>query len=135
MTTETTSLPTKGKSESLPKAKRRVFSAKYKEKILKEADGCSARGEMGALLRREGLYSSHLAQWREQARSGQLEPKKRGPTPKQPDPRDKVIAELRRENARLARRAKRAEVLVEVQKKVSKLLGIVLATPEEEEKT
>ena len=90
---------------------------------------------MGALLRREGLYSSHLTLWREQAASGELAgltPKKRGPLAKEPDPRDRQLAEKDREIAKLRRRAERAEAIVEVQKKVSQLLGITLPDPDEE---
>jgi len=89
---------------------------------------------VGALLRREGLYSSQLTTWRQQAQSGAraaLAPKKRGPEPKRVDERDRRIAELERENAKLARRAERAEALVEVQKRVSILLGIALPNPDE----
>ena len=122
-------------TEVSPKAKRRRFSAKYKGRILREAEACTERGEIGALLRREGLYSSHLAQWRQQAEMGELqalEPKKRGPVPKVADPRDRRIIELERENARLERRAAQAEAIIEVQKKVSELLGIVLPDPKEQ---
>jgi len=118
------------------KATRRRFSAKYKARILREAAACTERGELGALLRHEGLYSSHLNAWRQQAEKGQLEalaPKKRGPEPKVVDVRDKQIAQLQRENARLGRRIQRAEAIIEVQKKVSELLGIVLPTPQEQE--
>ena len=116
------------------KGTRRRFSGKYKARILREAEACTARGDLGALLRREGLYSSHLTQWRQQAAKGELralEPKKRGPVAKVADPRDRRIAELEQENARLQRRAARAEAIIEVQKKVSELLGIVLPTPKE----
>jgi len=131
-----TPLPkSKPETEVPAKGTRRRFSAKYKARILREAAACTERGELGALLRREGLYSSHLTAWREQAEKGQLEalePKKRGPVPKVVDPRDRKIVELEREIARLERRAERAEAIIEVQKKVSELLGIALPTPEEE---
>jgi transposase-like protein len=120
--------------EVLAKGTRRRFSGKYKARILREAEACAARGELGALLRREGLYSSHLTQWRQQAAKGELqalEPKKRGPVAKVADPRDRRIVELEQQNARLERRAARAEAIIEVQKKVSELLGIVLPTPKE----
>ena len=120
-------------TEVAQKPKRRKFSAKYKRRILQEAAACTEPGELGALLRREGLYSSHLSTWRAQAERGRLAglaPKKRGPKPTR-DARDKQIAELERENARLKQRAERAEALVEVQKKVSQLLGIALPTNEE----
>jgi transposase-like protein len=121
--------------EVAEKAKRRQFTAEYKRKVLKLADACTSPGEIGALLRGEGLYSSHLTSWRRARRRGELAglaPKKRGPAPKQPDPRDRKIVELEREVARLKVRAERAEGLVEVQKKVAELLGIEL--PKEEKK-
>jgi transposase len=121
-------------TEVTEKAKRRKYTAEYKRRILREAEACTERGSLGALLRREGLYASHLAKWREQARKGELAaltPRKRGPPPKVVDPRDKLIAEQQREIAKLQRRAERAEALVEVQKKVSQLLGIALADSEE----
>jgi transposase-like protein len=117
------------------KPKRRRFTAEYKRKILAEAATCTERGAMGALLRREGLYSSHLSEWRAAAARGEiagLAPKRRGPAPRVRDPRDKQIAELERRLARAERRAERAEGLVELQKKVSELLGIQL--PENDEK-
>jgi transposase len=121
--------------EVLAKAERRRFTAEYKRKILKEADACTKPGELGALLRREGLYSSLLATWRAAGRRGELSglsPRKRGPKGKTRDARDKRIAELERENRRLKRRAARAEALIEVQKKLSEILGIDL--PESDEK-
>ena len=125
-------------TEVSEKASRRRFTAEYKRRILREAAACTERGELGALLRREGLSSSHLTEWRKQAERGQLaglSPKKRGPKAKPVDPRDRRIAELERENAKLTRRSERAEALVEVQKKVSELLGIVLPPlPDEEPK-
>ena len=118
-------------TEAIAKAKRRRFTAEYKQRILLEAD---CNGEIGALLRREGLYSSHLTNWREQARTGAkgaLTPKKRGPAPKPVDGRDQRIAELERALSKQTKRAERAEALVEVQKKVSVLLRIALPEPEE----
>ena len=115
--------------EVLAKAERRRYTAEYKRKILQEADACTRPGELGALLRREGLYSSILASWRAARRRGELSglrPRKRGPKGKTRDARDKRIAELERENRKLKRRADRAEALVEVQKKLSELLGIDL---------
>ena len=113
---------------------RRRFSAKYKKRILDDVAACTAHGEIGALLRREGLYSSHLTKWRVQAERGQLgglEPKKRGPVPRAADPRDKRLAELEKELGKVTRRAERAEALVEIQKKLSELLGLALPAPEE----
>jgi len=118
-------------------AKRRRFTATYKKRILREAAACKKHGELGALLRREGLYSSHLSKWKQQAAAGELSgltPKKRGRKPQQVDPRDRQIAKLEREVATLRRRADRAEALVEVQKKLSQLLGIALPTETSEDK-
>ena len=117
--------------EVVVKAQRRRFPAQYKLRILREADACGRPGELGALLRREGLYSSHLAAWRAAQGRGELEglsAKKRGPKPRQRDARDKRIADLEREVKRLRARAERAEGLVEVQKKLSEILGIELPT-------
>jgi transposase len=118
-----------GEVEVLAKAQRRRFTPEYKRKILREAEGCRKPGELGALLRREGLYSSHLSAWRRARARGELAgltPKRRGPKPRKPDPNAKRILELERENRRLRARAERAEALVEVQKKLSQLLGIEL---------
>ena len=116
--------------EVLAKAQRRRFTAEYKRQVLQEAEACSKPGELGALLRREGLYSSHLSAWRAARSRGELaglRPRKRGPKVQPPDPRDKRIAELEREVKRSQARAERAEGLVEVQKKLSQLLGIELS--------
>jgi transposase-like protein len=112
--------------EVAARPKRRQFTIEYKLRILKEADACREPGEVGALLRREGLYSSHLVLWRrqrEQAASTQLKSRRRGPKAKAQDPR---IKQLEREKARLERRLKRAETIIEIQKKVHELLGIPL---------
>ncbi len=120
--------PSRGQEvEVLAKAKRRRFTLEYKRRILREADRCRKRGELGALLRREGLYSSHLSVWRtarERGKLGGQGARKRGPEAKPPDPREKKIAEQAREIARWQKRTERAEALVEVQKKLSVLLGI-----------
>jgi transposase len=102
------------------KPTRRRFTAAYKLKLLEEADGCS-EGQLGALLRREGLYSSHLSTWRRQRAEGALQAlgKKRGRKAK---PRDKEKEQLARENARLRRKLEQAEKIIEIQKKVSALL-------------
>ena len=121
--------------EVTEKAVRRQFSAEYKRTILTEADACTREGEIGALLRREGLYSSHLAVWRAARERGEIAgllPKKRGPKVTPPDPRDRKIVELERETRRWKSRAERAEALVDLQKKVSMILGIAL--PEIDEK-
>lgn len=115
--------------EVTEKARRRRFTAEYKRRILKEAEACTKPGEIGALLRREGLYSSLLARWRLAAERGEISglgTRKRGPKAKVRDDRDQQINRLERENARLRARAERAEALVEVQKKVASLLGTPL---------
>ena len=122
-------------TEVSAKAQRRRFSVSEKLRILREADACAKeKGGVAALLRREGLYSSHLASWRAQRTAGQFgsSPRKRGPVATPPDPRDKQIAELERNLRRAEARADRAERLVELQKKVSELLGIPLPDPESE---
>ena len=108
------------------KATRRRFTLDYKRKIVREADGCKTSGAVGALLRREGLYSSHLTTWRAARERGELAERavrKRGPAPRPSDPRDKRIAELERENALWRKRAERAEALIEVEKNIAALLG------------
>ena len=110
--------------EVVPKAKRRKFTAEYKLRILAEADACTRPGQIGALLRREGLYSSLLDKWRHQRRKGSLQalaPQKRGP---KADPLAAENARLRRENERLQKRLQQAETIIEVQKKLSVLLGL-----------
>ena len=115
--------------EVVAKAQRRRFTAEYKRRIVREADRCTTPGAIGALLRREGLYSSSLTTWRAARERGELEglaPKPRGPKGVPPDPRDKKIAEQERELKKWRKRAERAEALVEVQKKVAALLGTPL---------
>jgi transposase-like protein len=98
------------------KAVRRRFTAAYKLRILKEAESCTEPGQIGALLRREGLYSSNLTLWRSQVNKG-LIPKKRGPQTRKPDPQTRRIAELEWENAKLTHKLKQAELIIDVQKK------------------
>ena len=114
--------------EVVAKAKRRQFTGEYKRKIVREAEGCKTPGAIGALLRREGLYSSHLTTWRAARDRGELAgaPKKRGPARRVVDPRDTQITELERERTRWQKRAERAEALVELQKQVAALLGTPL---------
>jgi len=115
--------------EVVAKAQRRRFGAEYKRRVLREAEACRRPGEVGALLRREGLYSSHLSAWRAARQRGELAAlgsKRRGPKPERPDPRDQRIAVLERELRRAQARAERAEALVEVQKKLAELLGLEL---------
>ena len=121
--------------EVLAKAERRRFTMEYKRRVLQEADGCTKSGELGALLRREGLYSSHLASWRSARARGELSglsAKKRGPKARTPHPDAKRILQLERENRRLRARAERAEALIELQKKVAALLGNELPSSGEE---
>ena len=113
----------------MAKATRRRFSAEYKLKILREAEACTQPGEIGALLRREGLYFSNVRTWRAQRQAGELgglAPKKRGPAPQAKNPLVAKVAALEREATRYKARAERAEALVELQKKVSEILGIEL---------
>lgn len=110
-------------TEVVAKAVRRRFSAEYKLRILEEAEACSS-GEIGALLRREGLYSSHLTTWRRQREAGQLAgltPKKRGP---KPNPEAEELKRLRKENERLQVRLQQAEAIIEAQKKLAQLFGL-----------
>ena len=125
-------------TEVAAKARRRRFTAEYKRAILAEADACKEFGALGALLRREGLWSSHLSVWRAQRMRGELmglTPKKRGPKTKVKSPLDRRVDELERENAKLLKRAERAEALIEVQKKLSELWGVTLPTLEDTERT
>ena len=122
--------------EVTEKARRRRFSAKYKLKILDEADQCSQHGELGELLRREGLYSSHLTCWRKQRREGSIQgltPRKRGRKTQPKNPLTKRVSELERENEVLRKRIEQAELIIDVQKKVSQILGVTLETPEKSE--
>lgn len=115
--------------EVMAKATRRRFSAAYKFKILRDAEACTQPGELGALLRREGLYFSNVRTWRAQRQAGELgglAPKPRGPIPQAKNPLATTVAGLEREVTRQRARAERAEALVELQKKVSELLGIAL---------
>ena len=116
-------------SEVPEKPVRRRFDAAYKQRIVEEADGCSQPGELGLLLRREGLYSSQLSTWRRQRDEGVLaglSSKRRGRKAKKKDAAALENERLHRENERLAQRLKQAETIIEVQKKVSEMLGIAL---------
>lgn len=117
-------------------AKRRRFTAKYKRSILEQAEGSREEGAIGAVLRREGLYSSHLTTWRRQREQGELNgltPKKRGRKPTV-NPLAEENHRLRTENARLARQLQQAETIIDVQKKISTLLGIPLPDTKTEER-
>jgi len=117
------------------KVTRRRFTAAYKRRIVREADKCTKPGDLGALLRREGVYSSSLSAWRRQLAAGDLAGTgaKRGPKAQPKDPRDKRIAELERETRRLGRKLEQAETVIGIQKKVASLLGIPLRSPDDEE--
>jgi transposase len=123
--------------EVVADAKRRTFTADYKQRILAEADaGAAHPGAIGSLLRREGLYSSHLVTWRRERQTGILKgltPHKRGPKPKR-DPQEEEMQKLRRENQRLTEELRKAEIVIDVQKKVGALLGWPLpkADPEDQ---
>lgn len=108
---------------------RRRFSPDYKLRILGEADACSEPGQLGELLRREGLYSSHLTTWRRLREEGSLQslaPKKRGRKAQRHDAATQELEQLRRENRWLVERLRQAETIIEVQKKVSEILGVTL---------
>jgi transposase len=133
MSTMTEGLPLAQETEVTAKAQRRRFSAGEKLRMLREADRCTKPGELSALLRREGLYSSHLSTWRAARSRGELAgltPRARGPKAKPVDPRDKKIAELERQTRRLQARLERAEGLIELQKKVAAILSEPLTDEE-----
>jgi transposase-like protein len=111
------------------RATRRKFTAEYKLRILQLADGCADAGSLGRLLRREGLYSSNLTTWRRQRDKGilkGLQPARRGRKSMEPNPLQPEVLKLRKENERLEKRLKQAELIIEVQKKVSQMLGLDL---------
>jgi transposase len=128
--------PTHPDPEVVADAKRRTFTAEYKSRILAEADAAAQTGGIGALLRREGLYSSHLTTWRRERQAGILKgltPHKRGPKSKR-NPQQEEMQKLRRENQRLTEELRKAAIVIDVQKKVGALLGWPLpkADPEEQ---
>lgn len=123
------------KTEVIAKAKRKQFSAAEKLRILREVDACQGSGEIGALLRREGIYSSYLTTWRRQRERGELDglaPQKRGP---KEDPQAAANARLQRENERLREELRKAHLIIDVQKKVSQILGVPLEEPKEEDRS
>lgn len=106
---------------------RRRFTAKYKLSILAEVDTCMTKGQIGTILRREGLYSSNLTTWRKQREKGilnGLSPRKRGRKSKEINPLAKQVAELERENRKLDKKLKQAEIIIEFQKKISQILNL-----------
>ena len=129
--------PPRPDPEVVAGAKRRTFTAEYKLRILAEADAAAAQpGGIGALQRREGLYSSHLVTWRRERQTGILKgltPHKRGPKSKR-NPQEEEMQKLRRENQRLTEELRKAEIVIDVQKKVGALLGWPLPKADPEEK-
>jgi transposase len=129
--------PPRPDPEVVPEAKRRAFTAEYKQGILAEADAAATQpGAIGALLRREGLYSSHLVTWRRERQAGILKgltPHRRGPKSKH-TPQEEELQKLRRENRRLTEELRKAEIVIDVPKKVGALLGWPLPKVDPEEK-
>lgn len=122
----------KSETEVVVRPKRRQHTAEYKLRILRELDECGGKGEVGALLRREGLYSSLISKWREQREQGSLNGlggQRRGP---KVDPNAAELARLQRENKRLKEKLERAELIIDVQKKVARLIGETPPPPNEE---
>jgi len=125
-------LPPADPNEVLEKPRRRRFTADYKRRILQEADRCHEHGTLGALLRREGIYASHLSAWRRQREQGILDglaPRRRGRKPRRRDPLVEENQRLEQENRRLLARLEKAETIIEFQKKLSQLLGLSLNNP------
>ena len=122
----------KSETEVVVRPKRRQHTAEYKLRILRELDECTGKGEVGAILRREGLYSSLISKWREQREQGSLNGlggQRRGP---KVDPNAAELARLQRENKRLKEKLERAELIIDVQKKVARLIGDTPPPPSEE---
>jgi transposase len=118
--------------EVLARAKRRTYTGEFKQKVLAEADAARGSGGIGAVLRRHGLYSSHLTKWRQERKAGILEglaPQKRGPKSKA-NPLSAENQKLQRDNERLTDRLRKAEIIIDVQKKVAMLLGLPIAEAE-----
>jgi transposase len=122
--------------EVVGRAVRRRFSAAYKQRILAEVDAAVGTGEIGRIIRREGLYSSHLVSWRKARADSEraaLRPKKRGPRPAAVNPLQAEITQLKREKAQLQKKLRTAELMIDLQKKVSQILGITLPVLAESE--
>lgn len=120
--------------EVVQRAVRRRFTVDYKHRILTEVDAAADTRTVGRILRREGLYSSHLTNWRktrDRLQRAALEPQKRGPKPAPKNPLQAENAKLTRENTRLNKKLRRAELIIDLQKKVSQILGITLPVLEE----
>jgi transposase-like protein len=130
-------MPPRPDPEVVADAKRRAFTAEYELRILAEADAAAHSGAIGALLRREGLYSSHLVTWRRERQAGILKgltPHKRGPKSKR-NPQEEEMQKLRRENQHLTEELRKAVIVMDVQKKVGALLGWPLPKADPEEKS
>ncbi len=128
--------PPAASPELSPRPQRRTFSAAAKLRILEETDRAADTGGIAAILRREGLYSSALTDWRRQREAGAfaaLKPLRRGPKPVLGQPADTDLTQLRRENARLRQRLEHAEAIIGIQKKVAALLGMPMATADRDE--
>lgn len=127
--------PPRPSTEVPARPRRRTFTAAYKVQILEQADACRSPGEVGALLRREGLYSSHLSEWRRARRDGALGAlsKRRGPKSSRRDPVVRENEQLKAEIAKLRRRLAQAEVVIAIQKKASEILGIPLRNLENDD--
>ena len=124
----------RGKIEVVAKAQRRQFSTSYKKRVCSEADQCTRPGELGALLRREGLHSSTLRRWRQQQQAGAasgLDVKKRGPKPAADPMLVRELSKQKKRNAQLERKLAQAELIIDIQKKVSLILGIDLGEESE----
>jgi len=117
-------------TEVVAKANRRQFSVAYKKRILAEVDGCSQAGQIGAILRREGLYSSHLTSWRHQRERGELAGSQGRPAKSEAE---QELTRLRQENERLQQRLAQAEAIIDIQKKVSQLIGLTLTNSQPDE--
>ncbi len=134
-TESTEKKPTTPSTEVPEKPVRRRFTTEYKLRILAETDRCTEMGQIGELLRREGLYASLLSTWRKQRKQGVLAglaPKRRGRKPKKKNPLADEVAKLQRENQRLKTNLRKAELVIDVQKKVSQMLDIPLTTDDSE---
>ena len=119
-------------TEVVPRAKRHFKSNAEKRRIVAQADACTRPGEVGLLLRREGIYSSNLSNWRQQLRAADqtaLEAKKRGPKPNLELAQARHVEQLTRKNAQLQSQLDQALLIIDVQKKVSMLIGLTLASP------
>ena len=133
---KTVAPPPAASPELSPRPQRRTFSAATKLRILEETDRAADTGGIAAILRREGLYSSALTDWRRQRDAGALEalkPLRRGPKLVVAQSADADLGQLRRENARLRQRLEHAEAIIGIQKKVAALLGIPMATSDGDE--